>query len=69
MHVLRTPERTITNQSIIEQTYSWNKHSKIIIKSLLTSLYQREEYPLLGNPFPVFRQAKRGRGRFSEACV
>jgi hypothetical protein len=40
-------------------------------KSLLPSLYKREEFPLFGRrPIgPLARRAKRGKGRFSQQYV
>jgi hypothetical protein len=38
-------------------------------KSLLTSLYKREELPLFGYLFPAAQVGKRGEGRFSETYV
>jgi len=38
-------------------------------KSLLSSLYKREEFPLFGYLFPATQAGKRGWGRFSQQYV
>jgi hypothetical protein len=60
---LRCAAASFTNKSIIV----WTSKTK----SLLPSLYKREEFPLFGRRRigPLARRAKRGQGRFSQQYV